>query len=186
MQLYIKNMVCSRCKMVVKSELEKFGLHPVAVALGAVEIAEDIDELQKHDLNQRLRSFGFELIDGKKGRLVEKIKNLVVELVYEQNNQAKVNLSELIAQKLQLDYSYISHIFTEEAGLSIEQYYIIQKIEKVKELITYHEYSLSEIANQLNYSSVSHLSKQFKKVTGLTASHYRQLKESKRISIENL
>ena len=186
MQLYIKNMVCSRCKMVVKSELERFGLHPVAVALGAVEITEDVDELQKHDLNQRLKSFGFELIDGKKSRLVEKIKNLVVELVHEQNNQAKVSLSELIVQQIHLNYSYVSHLFAEEVGLSIEQYYIAQKIEKVKELITYDEHSLSEIADQLNYHSVSHLSKQFKKITGLTASHYRKIKESKRISIENL
>ena len=179
-------MVCKRCKMVVQSELERFGLHPIAVELGEVELTEIMNDSQKYNLNQQLLPLGFELIDDKKGRIIEKVKNLVVELVHYQDNQSRVNLSEMISQQLNLDYNYISNLFSDVEGTSIEQYYISQKIEKVKELLVYDEFSLSEIAFQLNYSGVSHLSKQFKKVTGLTPTHFKLLKEKKRHPIEEL
>jgi AraC-like DNA-binding protein len=172
--------------MVVQSELEKFGLHPTAVELGEVEITEVLDDVQKQSLNKNLLTFGFELIDDKKSRTIEKVKNLVVELVHYRDNQSKVNLSEMIVQQLSLDYNYISNLFSEVEGMSIEQFYIAQKIERVKELLVYDEISLSEIAFQLNYSSVSHLSKQFKKVTGLTPTYFKQLKEKKRRPLEEL
>lgn len=186
MKLYIKNMVCNRCKMVVKSELEKFGLHPLTVELGEVEIADELDNNKKNLLNETLKSLGFELMDDKKSRFIEKIKNIIVELVHHSGEQLKVNLSDHIAGELHHDYSYLSNLFTEVVGTTIEQYFIGQKIERVKELLIYDELSLSEIAFQLNYSSISHLSKQFKKVTGLTPTHFKQLKDKKRKPIEEL
>ncbi|MES1224984.1 MAG: AraC family transcriptional regulator [Bacteroidota bacterium] len=187
MKLYIKNMVCSRCKMVVESELIKFGLHPLVVNLGEVDIEEtELDSKQKSQLNGKLMSFGFEIIDDKKSRLIERIKNAIVELVHYSDEQLKVNLSHHISNHLNLDYSYLSNLFTEVEGTTIEKYFIAQKIEKVKELILYDELSLSEIADKLNYGSVSYLSKQFKKVTGLTPSHFKQVRERKRKSIEEL
>ena len=186
MKLYIKNMVCNRCKMVVKSELEKFGLHPLTVELGEVEIADELDNNKKSLLNEALKPIGFELMDDKKSRIIEKIKNIIVELVHHSGEQLKVNLSDHIAGELHHDYSYLSNLFTEVVGTTIEQYFIGQKIERVKELLIYDELSLSEIAFQLNYSSISHLSKQFKKVTGLTPTHFKQLKDKKRKPIEEL
>lgn len=179
-------MVCSRCKMVVKSELEKFGLHPLFVELGEVEIAEDINKEQEGKLNERLLSLGFELIDDKRSRVVEKIKNLIVDLVHSKDNSLQTNLSDYIVAAIGQDYSYISNLFSQVESTTIEQYYILQKIERVKELLVYDEMSLSEIAFQLNYSSTSHLSKQFKKVTGLTVTYFKNLKEKKRNPLENL
>lgn len=179
-------MVCSRCKMVVKSEIIKLGLHPISVELGEVAIMEELDTKGKDQINQTLLSFGFMLIDDKKSRQIEKIKNIIVELVHNTEEQLKTNLSDLISQKLNQDYNYLSNLFSEVEGTTIEQYYIIQKIEKVKELIVYDELSLSEIAFQLNYSSASHLSKQFRKITGFTPTYFKQLKEKKRIPIEEL
>lgn len=186
MKLYIKNMVCNRCIMVVNSELEKFGLHPVSVDLGEVEISDDINEEEKEALNDVLNQVGFELINDKKSRWIEQIKKAVMELVYREDEQLKTNLSTHISEKLNHDYSYLSNLFSEVQGITIEQYYIAQKIERVKELLVYDELSLSEIADELNYSSVSHLSKQFKKVTGLTPTHFRQVKEKKRRPIDEL
>lgn len=185
MKLYIKNMVCNRCKMVVKSELLQFGLHPTTVELGEVDISEDLDPEKKKKLNEVLKSFGFELIDDKKSRTIEKIKTTIVELIYSET-QLKTNFSAYISGLLSLDYSYMSNLFTEVEGISIEQYFIAQKIERVKELLVYDELPLGQIAENLHYSDVSHLSKQFKKVTGLTPSHFKQLKEKKRNSIEEL
>ncbi len=179
-------MVCSRCKMVVKDELIKFGLHPSSVELGEVIVAEELNETQKKQLNQVLLSFGFGLIDDKKSRIIEKIKNEIVKLVHNLDKQLKTNFSEHISNQLHHDYNYLSNLFSEVEGTTIEQYFIAQKIEKVKELLVYDEFSLSEIAFQINYSSVSHLSKQFKKVTGFTTSYYKQLKERKRTPIEEL
>jgi AraC-like DNA-binding protein len=179
-------MVCKRCKMVVQSEIEKLGLTTINIDLGEVEILEDIDDSQKSLLNYQLMLFGFELIDDKKSRIIEQVKNLIVELVHHQDNQTKYNLSDLISQKLILEYNYVSNLFSEVEGISIEQYYISQKIEKVKELMIYDENSLSEIAFRLNYSSVAHLSNQFKKVTGLTPTHFKTLKDKKRQPIEEL
>jgi len=186
MKLYIKNMVCSRCKMVVKSELEKLGLRPLAVDLGEVEISADLEGYQRQDVHAALQKFGFALLDDKKSVIIERVKNLIVDLVQNKNNQLKTNLSDYLSRELNHDYTYITNLFTQAEGTTIEQYFIAQKIERVKELLVYDEMSLSEISYQLNYSSVSHLSKQFKKVTGLTPSQYKQLKEKKRNPLEEL
>jgi len=186
MKLYIKNMVCRRCKMVVESELKKSGLHPVSVALGEVEIEENTIGPVKQDLLHRLQALGFDLIDNKKSKTIEKIKSLVIDLVQNKNNQININLSHYLAQQLTQDYSSLSPLFSAVEGTTIEQYYIHQKIEKVKELLTYDEMSLSEIAFLLQYSSVAHLSNQFKKVTGFAPSYFRQLKDKKRRQIEDL
>jgi AraC-like DNA-binding protein len=186
MKLYIKNMVCSRCKMIVKDELIKFGLHPVNVELGEVLVSEELNAAQKRQFNQQLLSFGFVLIDDKKSRIIEKIKNEIVELVHYSGEQLKTNFSEHISNQLHHDYNYLSNLFSDVEGTTIEQYLISQKIEKVKELLVYDEFTLSEIALQMNYSSVTYLSKQFKKVTGFTPTYYKKLKERKRTPIEEL
>ncbi|MCG3164551.1 MAG: HTH-type transcriptional activator RhaR [Bacteroidia bacterium] len=186
MKLFVKNMVCNRCKMVVKSEIEKFGLHPTSVELGEVEISEELNEQKKNQLNERLLSFGFALMDDKKIRIIEKVKNLIVDLVQNKNSQLKTNLSDYLSKEIHHDYTYITNLFTQVEGTTIEQYFIAQKIERVKELLVYDELSLSQIADDMGYSSVSHLSKQFKKVSGLTPSHYKQLKEKKRNPLEEL
>lgn len=186
MKLFIKNMVCPRCKLVVQSELEKFGLHPTTIELGEVEIKESISTEHQEKLNDMLKTFGFELIDDKKARVVEKIKNAIIELVYAKNNVLKSNLSDYIASSIGQDYSYVSNLFSQQESTTLEHYYILQKIERVKELIVYDELTLNEIAFQMNYSSTSHLSKQFKKVTGLTPTYFKNLKANKRQSIENL
>ena len=172
--------------MVVKDELIKFGLQPTSVALGEVIVSEELNATQKKQLNQVLLSFGFVLINDKRSRIIEKIKNTIVALVHYSDEQLKVNFSAHISNQLHHDYNYLSNLFSEVEGTTIEQYFISQKIEKVKELLVYDELSLSEIALQMNYSSVSYLSKQFKKVTGFTTTHYKQLKERKRTPIEEL
>ncbi|MRX38323.1 helix-turn-helix domain-containing protein [Flavobacterium sp. LC2016-23] len=186
MTLYIKNMVCSRCKMVVKSEFEKLGLHTISVELGEVEIQEEITENQKRDLLERLHSLGFDLLDDKKSKTIEKIKNLIIDLVHHKNNELKINLSDYLSENLHQDYNTLSNLFSETENTTIEKYFISQKIEKVKELLIYNELSLSEIADILNYSNVAHLSNQFKKITGFTPTYFKQLKNKKRIQIENL
>ncbi len=174
MQLYIKNMVCNRCKMVVKAELEQLGLHPVHIGLGEVELAEkEIDKALLQQLEAKLEAVGFELIDDRKSRTIEKIKNVVIELVHHTDEATKLKYSEYIAQQLNYEYTYLSKLFSEVEGVTIEQYLISQKIERVKELLIYDELSLSEIADRMGYSSVAHLSAQFKKVTGLTPSFYK-------------
>lgn len=166
-------MVCNRCRMVVKNELEQLGLQPLNVQLGEVELAEKPSAEQMAQLKHSLAEVGFELIDSKKGRIIEKIKNVVIELIHHSEEQTKLKYSEYIAGKLHHDYTYLSKLFSEVEGTTIEQYIIAQKIEKVKELLVYDELSLSEIAWRLGYSSVAHLSAQFKKVTGLTPSFYK-------------
>ena len=179
-------MVCNRCIMVVKSELEKFGLHPVTVILGEVELSEEISPDQKEELADRFKDLGFELIDDKKTRLIENIKTSILQQVHYSEEPLKITFSEYLSEKFHQDYSSLSKLFSEVQGVTIEQYVITQKIEKVKELLVYDELSLSEIALQLNYSSVSHLSKQFKKVTGLTPTHFKQVREKKRIPLDKL
>lgn len=186
MKLYIRNMVCNRCIMVVRNELERFGLHPLSVDLGEAEINDDINEEEKESLDESLKQYGFELISDKKSRWIEKIKTSVVELVYQKEEPLKTTLSSYISDKLNHDYSYLSNLFSEVQGVTIEQYYIAQRIERVKELLVYDELSLSEIANELNYSSVSHLSKQFKKVTGLTPTHFKNIREKRRKPLDDL
>jgi AraC-like DNA-binding protein len=179
-------MVCNRCKMVVKSELEKFGLNPISVALGEVEISEELDRQKQENLNSKLLEFGFELLDDKKSRVIEKVKNLIVDLVHTKDNELKTNLSQYIAANIGQDYNYISNLFSRHESTTIEQYYALQKIERVKELIVYDELNLNEIADMLNYSSASHLTRQFRKVTGLTPTFFKSLKEEKRHPLENL
>lgn len=179
-------MVCSRCKMMVKSELEKFGLHCIVIELGEVEIIETLNKTQKEQVNKLLKSLGFELIDNKNGRIIEGIKNLIVKVVQEQNNELKINLSTYLSSNIHRDYNQLSQLFAQVEGTTIEQYFILQKIEKVKELLVYDELSLSQIASKLNYSSVGYLSNQFKKITGLTPTHFKQLKANKRIPLEEL
>lgn len=179
-------MVCSRCKMVVKSELEKLGLHPISVELGEIEITEsNIDKL-KNELAQIFNLLGFELIDDRRSRIIEKIKTLIVDLVHNKNNNIKINLSDYLTQHITQDYNTISNLFSEVEGITIEKYFIIQKIERVKELLVYDELTLSEISYLLNYSSIAHLSNQFKKTTGFTPSYFKKLKHKKRKQIDDL
>lgn len=186
MKLYIKNMVCSRCKMVVKSVFENIGINPISVELGEVELKYDIQENQKQELLKKLRAIGFDLIDDKKSKTIDKIKTLIIDLVHNKNNDLKSNLSDYISQELHQDYNTLSNLFSEVENTTIEKYFMNQKIEKVKELIIYDELSLSEIAYSLNYSSVSHLSNQFKKITGFSPTYFKNLKSLKRRQIEDL
>lgn len=184
--LYIKNMVCNRCIMVVESELEKLDIQPLSVRLGEVHLEKKLTAEQKNKLSGILESLGFSLIDDKKGRLIEQVKNLIIELVHYNNNNLKINLSDYISEKLHHDYNYISNLFSEVEGTTIEKYFIAQKIERVKELLVYDELTLNEIAFSLNYSSVAHLSAQFKKVTGLTPSHFKQIRTNKRKPLDEV
>lgn len=186
MKLYIKNMVCNRCKMVVKSEMEKLGLHYVFVELGVADTMEDISPELMNKLDTGLRKSGLELMDDKKSMLIEKIKNIIVELVHYTDELPKTNLSNYLSNKLNYDYTYLANLFSEVQGTTIEQFFITHKIERVKELLVYDELNLKEIAFKLHYSSVSHLSNQFKKVTGLTPSHFKQLRHKRRIALENV
>ncbi|CAM3445156.1 AraC family transcriptional regulator [Flavobacterium longum] len=186
MTLYIKNMVCRRCKMVVAAELEKLGIKTLSVELGEVELLHPIDAPEKAALAANLYALGFELIDDRKSKTIERVKNLIIDLVHSRNNDLKTNLSQYLSSEVGQEYSALSNLFSEVEGTTIEQYFIAQKIEKVKELLTYDELSLSEIAYQLNYSSVAYLSNQFKKVTGLSPSHFKNLKSRKRKQIEDL
>jgi AraC-like DNA-binding protein len=186
MKLYIKNMVCNRCKMVVESELVKAGLNHLSVGLGEIEIEEELSHQQQMLLNEKIKPLGFELIDDRKSKLADKVKTLIVELIYSKDNDLKVNLSAYIASAIGQDYSHISNVFSQKEGITIEHYYILQKIERVKELLVYNELSLNEIATMLNYSSASHLTNQFKKVTGLTPSFFKSVKDIKRKALDNL
>lgn len=179
-------MVCSRCRMLVKQEFEKIGLHPQSVELGEIEMKEKPSKEKLLKLSKGLQSLGFEIIDDKKGRIIEKIKNMIVKLIHHSDDNLSVPLSVYLSDNLRYDYSYLSNLFSEVEGITIEKYFISQKIEKVKELIIYDEFSLSEIADKLGYNSVAYLSNQFKKVTGFTPTHYKSLKEHKRKNIEEL
>ncbi len=186
MKIYIKNMVCNRCIMVVKNELERIGFPPTSLTLGEVELDREINDDDKTTINNHLQPFGFELIDDRKSRLIVQIKSLIIELVHHHNSELTTNLSDFLSNKLHHDYTYLSNLFSEVEGTTIEKYYIAQKIEKVKELLVYDELTLSEIAFQLNYSSVAHLSNQFKKVTGLTPSHFKNIKTNKRKPLDEV
>lgn len=179
LKIYIKNMVCVRCKMLVKSELAKLGLHYAYVELGEAEIMEEITTEQLLHLGNALRRDGLELMDDKKSILVEKVKTLIIELVHDNEDQIKVNLSDYLGEKLNHNYTYLANLFSEVKGTTIEKFYLAHKIEKVKELLVYEEFTLSEIAYRLHYSSVAHLSAQFKKMTGLTPSHFKNLRHKK-------
>ena len=166
--------------MVVKSELDKLGLHHTRVELGEAEIMEDISAEQMRKLNIALKKTGLELMDDNKTIMVEKIKTIIIELIHYNEDQIKINLSDYLSQKLNHNYTYLSNLFSEVKGTTIEKYYLSHKIEKVKELLVYEELNLTEIAYKLHYSSVAHLSNQFKKMTGLTPSHFKNLKHKRR------
>ncbi|MBK5720977.1 helix-turn-helix transcriptional regulator [Dysgonomonas sp. Marseille-P4677] len=185
-KLYIKNMVCNRCIMVVKDLLDKLEIVPQSIKLGEVTLEKEIDEKKKELLSRDLEAVGFYLIDDKKSRLIEQIKTLLIKLVHYNDNDLKVNLSEYISEKLHHDYNYISNLFSEVEGTTIEKYFITLKIERVKELLVYDELTLNEIACQLNYSSTAHLSAQFKKITGFTPSHFKKIKENKRKPLDEV
>ena len=179
-------MVCTRCKMVVKAQLENMGLRPLSVNLGEVEIEQALSKEELLQLDTTVRALGFELIDDKRSQTIEKIKNVIVKSVHHSNHHIKTNLSAFITSQIHQDYNYLSNLFSEVEGTTIEKYFISQRIEKVKELLVYDELTLSEIADQLGYSSVAYLSNQFKKVTGFTPSYFKSLKEYKRKNIEEL
>jgi YesN/AraC family two-component response regulator len=179
-------MVCIRCKMVVKSEIERLGLHCISVDLGEAEVKESISAEQLRRLDSALKKTGLELMDDNKTILVEKIKTIIIELVHYTDDQIKINLSDYLSEKLNHNYTYLSNLFSEFKGTTIEQFYLTHKIEKVKELLVYDELNLTEIAFKLHYSSVAHLSNQFKKMTGLTPSHFKNLKHIKRDALGNM
>jgi len=186
MKLYIKYMVSLRCKMMVKEELKKLGLKYVVVDLGMVEILEDITKKQREQLKKNLLKSGLELLDNKKSILIEKIKNVITQMIHYSDELPRVNYSDYISEKLGYNYTYLANTFSEVKGITIQQFIIIHKIERVKELLLYDELTLTEIAYKLHYSSVAHLSNQFKNVTGLSPSFYKQLKQKRKSNLENL
>lgn len=186
MVLYIKYMVSLRCKMMVKEELHKIGLNYIFVDLGKVEILEDLDDKTRELLKKNLLHSGLELLDDKRSILIERIKNAIIEMIHYQDEIPKINFSNYLSEKLGHDYTYLANIFSEVKGITIQQYIITHKIEKVKELLLYDELNLSEIADKLHYSSSAHLSNQFKKITGLTPSFYKQLKHKRMGNLENM
>jgi len=186
MNLHIKNMVCNRCKMVVKAELEKLGFNPVSVELGEVSLAEIISVNDKIKIAEKLNQFGFELLEDRKTQIAEQLKTSIINLVHYTKEPLKVNLSAYLSEQINLDYTHLSTIFSEIENQTIEKYFIAQKIEKAKEILTYGELTLSEIAYQLNYSSVAHLSAQFKKVTGSTPSVFKLEKLERRKTLDEI
>ncbi len=186
MKLYIKYMVSIRCKLIVKEELKNLGLHYVIVNLGEVDVLEDITAKQREKLREALLKSGLELMEDKKAMLIEKIKNIIIEMIHYEDELPKVNFSEYLSEKMNYDYTYLANLFSETEGTTIEHFIILHKIERVKELILYNELNLTEIADKLHYSSVAHLSNQFKKITGLTPSFFKSLKHKKRVMLENV
>lgn len=186
MFLYVKNMVCERCIMAVRQALQQLGLGYHHVQLGEIELAKAPSREQLSALSNALSAIGFELLDDKKARTVEKIKTTIVSLIHRNEDGSNLKLSAFLEDKIGLDYTYLSTLFSAVEGITIEKYSILQRIEKVKELLVYDELSLSEIADQLGYSSVQHLSIQFKKMTGLTASQFRNLKEKRRTPLDKI
>lgn len=186
MRLYIKFMVSLRCKMRVKEELNKLNIQPAEVILGEVEIIENITSAQRGQIKAALQKSGLELIDDKKAILIERIKNTIIEMVHYSDILPDTNFSGYVSKKLHYDYTYLANLFSGETGDTIEQFIIHHKIERAKELIIYDELNLTEIAYKLHYSSIAHLSNQFKKVTGLTPSLYKRLKQKKRLALENV
>lgn len=186
LKIFIKNMVCIRCQMVLKAELETLGLKYAYVKIGEAEIIGDIQPEQKELLRIELDKAGLLLMDDRKAVLVEKIKNLIIELVHYTDEQIKVNLSDYLSENLDYNYTYLANLFSEEKGITIEKFYLNHKIERVKELIIYDEFNLSEIAWKMHYSSVAHLSNQFKKHTGLTPTQFKMLKINRRDTLEEV
>ena len=186
MKLCIKNMVSSRCKSVVTEELKKFGFQKFSVGLGEAIVKESVSDFQLRQLKLILKQSGLELMEDKKTILIEKIKNIVIEMIHHTNDLPKVNFSDYLSEKLKYDYTYMANMFSEAEGTTIEHYLILHKIERVKELILYNELNLTEIAWNLHYSSVAHLSNQFKKITGFTPTFFKSLKHKRRKMLEDV
>ncbi|MFT4736389.1 MAG: YesN/AraC family two-component response regulator [Paraglaciecola sp.] len=186
MRIYIKYMVSLRCKLMVRDELKKLGIQYKNLELGTVDTLEDLTNQQQSALKKSLLKSGLELLDDKKSILIEKIKNTITEIIHYSDEVPRVNYSDYISEKLGYDYTYLANSFSEVKGITIQQFIIIHKIERVKELLIYDELNLTKIAQKLHYSSVGHLSNQFKKITGLTPSFYKQLKEKRKAMLEDL
>jgi AraC-like DNA-binding protein len=185
MKLYIKHMVSTNCKMVVKEQLTRLGISYVSINLGEIELTDNIPSWQREELKLNLKEYGLELMDDAKSILVEKIKNSIIELVRYAEEIPNINFSEYLSQKLNYNYTYLSNVFSKTQSITIEHFMIVHKIERVKELITYNELNLTQISWKLHYSSVAHLSYQFKKVTGLTPSFFKKMKHQQRIKSIN-
>ncbi|MBP2614891.1 helix-turn-helix domain-containing protein [Chryseobacterium jejuense] len=186
MKLYIKYMVSLRCKMVVHQELERLGIKNAIVDLGTVELLDNISVELRQILKENLLKTGLEVLDDKKSILIEKIKNVVIEMIHYSDELPKENFSDYVSEKLGYDYTYLANTFSEVKGMTLQHFIIINKVEKVKELLLYDELNLTEISYKLNYSSVAHLSNQFKKITGLSPSFYKQLKQRRLGNLEDL
>jgi len=186
MKIYVKNMACESCKVVVKNALEELHLVPLKVELGEIETKGDVTDNQKKKLNSMIKKAGLELLEKKQGVLIEKIRKIMIDYVYSSAQKSKNKFSVLLSTKLGHNYAYLANFFSEVEATTIEQYLISLKIERIKELIILEEFSLSQIADKLHYSSIAHLSNQFKKVTGLSPSHFKKLKEKRRITIQEL
>ena len=179
-------MVSARCKMLVKEELMKLGLHFILVDMGVVDIMENITTVQRDQIRIALLKSGLELMDDKKAMLIEKIKNVIIEMIHYKDETPKMNFSDYLSGKLNYDYTYLANLFSDMQGITIEKFIIFHKIERIKELIIYDELSLKEIAWNMHYCSISHLSNQFKMITGLSPSHYKNLKNKRRSPIEEI
>ncbi len=185
-KLYIKYMVSARCKLAVKEVLKKLEIHFILVDLGEIEIMENLSIEERDVLKSELLLCGLELMDDKRAVLIQKIKNAIFTMVHESDQEMKVNFSSYLSDKLDHDYTYLSNLFSEVQGTTIEQFVIAHKVERIKELISYGELTITEIAWKLNYSSIAHLSNQFKKVTGLSPSHFKNLKNKLRKPLEEI
>lgn len=186
MKFYIKYMVSQRCKILVRQELDHLGITKAKVELGVVDILEDVSMEQLQGLTANLKLSGLEVIENKKDILVERIKNVIVEMIHYSEELPKTNYSDFLAEKLDYDYTYLSNVFSEEKGITIQQFIILNKVEKVKELLLYGELNLTEISYRLHYSSISHLSNQFKKVTGMSPSLYEKMKTKRKSNLEGI
>lgn len=186
MKIYIRNMACESCKIVVKDALEELDISPVKVELGEIETKEDISDDEKKKLNSKIKKAGLELLEKKQGVLIEKIRKVVIDYVYNSEEMPNIKFSVLLSKELNHSYTYLANFFSEVEATTIEQFIIALKIERIKELIIFGEDTFSEIAHKLNYSSAAHLSTQFKKATGLTPSHFKALKEKRRITIQDI
>ncbi len=186
MKIYVKNMACESCKIVVKKALTELDISPVKVELGEIETKQDLTIEEKKELNNKIKSAGLELLEKKQGVLIEKIRKVIYNYVYKSDEKPNIKFSVLLSEELNHNYNYLANFFSEVEATTIEQFILALKIERIKELIIFGEDTLSEIAYKLHYSSVAHLSAQFKKITGLTPSHFRALKEKRRITIQNI
>lgn len=186
MKIYVKNMACESCKIFVQGALEELDITTVKVGLGEIETRHDVSDNDKKKLNAKMKEAGLELLEKKSGVLIEKIRKVIIDYVYKSDDKFNSKFSALLSEKLNYDYRYLANFFSEVEATTIEQYLIAMKVERIKELILFDELSLTQISYKLNYSSVAHLSNQFKKVTGLTPTHFKKLKEKRRITIQDL